>query len=92
MQLAKRKLAHFPAVPAHFHRPVDLGCGCIHGSISNLLEMMESGAYLLAWNQMFAAGGFFYSIAISITRCKSSSVPLQVGLILKFSVPFRKMD
>ena len=91
MQLAKRKLGRFPAVPAHFHRPVDLGCGCMHGSISSLLEMTEYGAYLLAWNKMFAAGGFFYIIAISITRCKSSSVPLQFGLILKFSVPFRKI-
>ena len=25
MQLAKRKLARFPAIPAHFHRTVDLG-------------------------------------------------------------------
>ena len=74
MQLAKRKLARFPVVPEHFHRPVDLGCGCMHGSISSLLEMMPGIRHLSSWNQMFVAGGFFYIIAI----CKSSSVKKKV--------------
>ena len=64
MQLAKRKLARFPA---HFHRTVDLGCMWLHAWIHiklGFLEMTESCAYniISSWNQMFAAGGFFYTL------------------------------
>ena len=76
MQLAKQKLARFPVVPAHFHCPVDLGCGWMHGSISSLLEMTESGPYLRETKCFLQEVSFI--LKLYLTRCKRSSVPLQV--------------
>ena len=70
MQLAKRKLARFPA---HFHRTVDLGCMWLHAWIHiklGLLEMTESGAYLPGTRCLLQE--------VSFIRCKSSSVKKKV--------------
>ena len=70
MQLAKRKLARFPA---HFHRTVDLGCMWLHAWIHiklGLLEMTESGAYLLG-TRCLLQEVFLYVVKVQVSRKKS---------------------
>ena len=93
MQLAKRKPARFPAIPVHFHRTVDLGCMWLHAWIHiklSLLQMTGSGAYIFLEPDVCCRRFILYVLKVQVSR-KSPSVPLQVGFILKFSVPFRKM-